>query len=139
MKSYIEYISEINTYVSKGDIDWDDWDNEERFDYNYPTNYQIINFIDEEFDFDSFIVLAPVYGLVDISLSDDRLNLEINDIDKHFSDNGFNYDDLYWDGLNLKVVNNGVIQLIGRDKLTDYVESLDLHNIPGFNKRKIGN
>jgi len=88
-------------------------------------------FIDSKYDYVSDVSFIGD-KMVDINLSSDRLNKESEDIVEILNEFGVDYDDIYWDGLVLIIESQKVETKMTRNDLIDFIPSLLLSNIEGY-------
>jgi len=100
------------------------------------NDVKTIFFFDKEYDFISDVSFIGD-KLVDINLSGDRLDKEMNLIGDSLNQFGVSYDDLFWDGLVLVIENQKMETHFSRNELTEYIPELLLNNIDGYEDKEI--
>jgi putative aminopeptidase FrvX len=100
------------------------------------NDVKTIFFHDKKYDFISDVSFIGD-KLVDINLSGDRLDNEMNLIGDALKEFGISYDDLFWDGLVLVVENQKMETHFSRNELIEYIPELLLNNIEGYDDEEI--
>ncbi len=87
-----------------------------------------IFFHDEKFNcMSSFTINSSTLEVIEVDLSNERIRHEESDIYDMLIGIDFEFDDLSWDGLTLKIKDRGVSLIpLKRDELKEYIPELDL-------------
>lgn len=143
----IEYLDNYYSGKNRGSGKIDDDRHRYIFDDEYdnkPSEHlkhrekdvKTIFFVDLEFDYISDVSFIN-NNIIDINISGDRLNIELNLIEKKLIENEVEYDEIFWDGLVLIIEHNKMETKIIRNDLLNHIPELKLENIKGYNSEEI--
>ena len=125
MKYLKLFINSIKENKKDNPFDEKNWDDEEIEPKKPSKKGKHIEVFHDEFGYISEITLIGD-NVIDVDLSRDRLQKEIDMIEELLNDHEIDYDDIHWDGVILIIESGETITKLSRNELMEYLPDLNI-------------